>query len=132
MSKHTVLVAAANDLSRRLTVEALELYGHVVVAVEALDEAADILRSGRKVGALVIDLDHGATPDLDGLGLAKLAREIDRRTAVVYTARRPQAVPERLKVRGAPTLRTPFWPHQLTSVLSELRSDRSGLVERAA
>jgi CheY-like chemotaxis protein len=133
----TVLVLAANDLSRRLTVEALELYGHAVLVEDSTDSAAALLKSGRKVSALVVDADHAAlAPDaddeaLDGLALARLAREIDRRVVVVYTARRPQALPEHRKVRGAPTLRTPFWPHQLTSVLAELRSEPRSL-ERAA
>lgn len=120
MSKFTVLLVGPDDLSRRLTAEGLEVYDHVAITADDGDQAAALLRSGRRVHVLVVDADEVGA-DLDGLALARLARDLDRRIMVIYTSRRPQAVPESRKVPGAPTLRTPYWPHQITSVLAELR-----------
>lgn len=124
VGKPIVLIVGFDDLSRRLTAQGLEVYDYPVLVAANCSEAAAILRSGRRIGALVVDVDQTGG-EFDGLALARLAREIDRRTGVVYTSRLPHTISEARKVADAPTLRIPFWPFQLTSVLADLRSDRS-------
>ena len=54
------------------------------------------------------------------LALAKSARAINPKLAVIYTSHMPQRVPEREKVTGAPCLRIPYHPHQLVGVIGQL------------
>jgi CheY-like chemotaxis protein len=114
-----VLLVAADALTRRLTTNALEIYGYEVVAARDGGEAIAMLEAERRIGLVVTEVELGG--DVDGLAVAQAARQADPRMLVIYTARLPQAIPASRKVSAAPTLRWPYHPHQLIGVIAQLR-----------
>ena len=114
-----VLVVAADALTRQLTKNGLEMYGHDVVTARDGSEAIEVLRTERRIGILVTDAELGG--EVDGLAVAQAAREADPRMLVIYTSRFPHMIPANRKVRSAPTLRAPFHPQQILGVISQLR-----------
>jgi CheY-like chemotaxis protein len=114
-----VLLAAADALTRRLTVNGLEMYGYEVVAVRDGAEALELLRTERRIGLVVADIELGG--DIDGLAVAQAARQLDPRMLVIYTARFPHAIEPKRKVSAAPTLRTPYHPQQIVGLIAQLR-----------
>ena len=119
MSQTTVLIVTRDGLTRRLTADGLVVYGHEVLTAPDGEAAVAILRGGQTIDVLVTDvaLGHG----IDGLALARLARDLNRRASVIYTARAPHLVPESQKVSGAPVLRTPYWPQQVAGLITALQ-----------
>ena len=117
-----VLFVASNALTRRDVVRGLESYGHTVITAADGEEALALLDAhGRRIGVLVADADMKG--EVDGLAVAKRARNINPRLSVIYTARLPHVIPSSAQVNGAPLVRTPYHPHQLASVISMLRHD---------
>ncbi len=114
-----VLLVAADGLTRRLTTNGLEIYGYEVLTARDGAEAVALLKSERRIGIVVTDVELGGDPD--GLAVAQAARALDPRMIVIYTSRFPQAIPGHRKVGAAPTVRTPYHPHQLLGVISQLR-----------
>jgi CheY-like chemotaxis protein len=126
-----VLLAAADGLTRRLTTNGLEIYGYEVVTASNGAEAIELLRGDRRIGIVVADVELGG--EVDGLAVAQAARAIDPQMIVIYTARAPQLMPASHKVSAAPALRTPYHPHQLLGVISQLRQGpNAGEVVEAA
>ena len=114
-----VLVVAADALTRQLTINGLEMYGHDVVGARDGTEAMELLRTERRIGVLVTDADLGG--EADGLAVAEAARQLDPRMLVIYTSRFPHLIPAKRKVSAAPTLRSPFHPQQILGIISQLR-----------
>jgi CheY-like chemotaxis protein len=114
-----VLLVAADALTRRLTANGLEMYGYEVVGARDGGEAMDLLRTERRIGLVITDIELGS--DIDGLAVAQAARQADPRMLVIYTSRFPQAIPAKRKVSAAPTLRTPYHPQQIVGLITQLR-----------
>jgi CheY-like chemotaxis protein len=126
-----VLLVAADALTRRLTANGLEMYGYEVVAVSTGGEAIDLLRTERRIGLVVTDVEPGG--DIDGLAVAQAARQIEPRMLVIYTSRFPHAIPAGRKVSAAPTLRSPYHPQQVVGLIAQLRqAGASGEAAEAA
>jgi CheY-like chemotaxis protein len=81
--------------------------------------AVEALQTHRRIDVLVTDAELGG--EVDGLKLARLARDINPKIEVIYTARFPQKLSEQMKVRGAPSIRAPYHPHQIASVIAALK-----------
>jgi DNA-binding NtrC family response regulator len=114
-----VLLVAADALTRRLTMNGLEMYGYEVVSARDGNEAMELLQTERRIAVLVTDIELGE--GADGLAVAQAARQIDPRMHVIYTSRFPHTIPADKKVRAAPTLRTPYHPQQVVGIISQLR-----------
>ena len=133
MASHdrTVLILATDGLTRRLSAESLAVHGYEVVAVGSGEEAVEVLRSvRRRIGVLVTDVE--VSGEHDGLAVARIAREIDGKVGVIFTARSPERVPERGRVSGAPILRTPYHAQQVAGLIGELRQRSPSDLPRAA
>src|SRR5687768_12325907 len=114
-----VLLVADDNVTRRTTSACLETFGYEVISASDGPEAVSALRSDRRIKVVVTDADVGG--DVDGLAVAITARDLNPKIFVIYTAHHPHAIPERRKVRGAPSLRTPYPSHQIVSLIGELR-----------
>ena len=117
-----VLLLAGDELTRRITTTSLEAFGYDVLSTRQAGEAeALLLQPGqRRVDVLVTDADVSDT--VDGLSLGTVARLLNPRVNVIYTARLPHTIPNSRKVEGAPCLRTPYHAHQLVGLIGGLRS----------
>jgi hypothetical protein len=93
-------------------------YDYEVLLTSTVEEAGHLLRTNRRISVLVVDTDLG--PAGAGLSLAKSARVSDPDLRVIYTSRMPFRLRDAEKVSGAPCLRTPYRPHQLAGVISQL------------
>ena len=126
-----VLLVAADGLTRREVAAALEVYGHHVITAAEGREALTLLgQPGSRVATLVVDADLRG--EVDGLAVAKEARRLNPKVAVIYTARLPHAIPAARQVSGAPLIRTPYHPHQLAGVIAMVRQDGRGPALEAA
>ena len=130
----TVLLVAGDGLTRLLTTSGLAMYGYEVRAADTASEALELLRNASgadRFGVLVVDLDLPGDPD--GLAVAKLARAQFPKLMVIYTSRMPQRIPDKQKVAGAPTLRTPYYAQQIAGIIRELQQgSQAAHSERAA
>lgn len=115
----TVLLVASDGLTRQITANGLTMYGYEPFLARDGAEAMRALDGERKIDILVVDADLGG--DVSGLAVAKAARLINPRIDVIYTSRAPYRIPEAAKVKGAPSIRTPFQPQQIVGMISELR-----------
>ena len=115
----TVLLVASDALTRQITANGLVMYGYEPLLARDGTEGLRLLEDGRKVDILVVDADLGGDPT--GLTLAKQARLLHPRIDVFYTSRAPQRIPDAVKVKGAPCIRTPFQPQQIVGMIGELR-----------
>jgi DNA-binding NtrC family response regulator len=93
-------------------------YGLEIITARSVEEAWHLLYTNRRISVLVIDTDLGQADD--GLSLAKDARVSDPDLRVIYTSRMPSRLRDSEKVSGAPYVRTPYRPHQLVGVISQL------------
>jgi CheY-like chemotaxis protein len=114
-----VLLVAGEGLMPAITADGLRIYGYDVLTAPDGAGAVEQVRSQRRLDVLVIDAELAG--EVDGLAAARLAREINPKLDVIYTARVPHLIPERAKVRGAPCLRAPYHPYQIASVISALK-----------
>jgi CheY-like chemotaxis protein len=131
MSKQLVVLHVARDgLTQILTTSGLAIYGYEVVTASDGASAVDLMRAHRRIDVLVTDAELGG--EVDGLKVARGARELHPKIEVIYTARFPQKLSEQMKVRGAPSIRAPYHPHQIASVIAALKhrvvSDEYGQV----
>lgn len=126
-----VLLVAADGLTRREVAASLETYGHhVVTAADGREALLRLGQPGARVATLVVDADLRG--EVDGLQVAKEARRLDPKIAVIYTARLPHTIPAARQVGGAPLIRTPYHAHQLAGVIAMVRQDgRGGALEAA-
>ncbi|MBV9076817.1 MAG: response regulator [Methylobacteriaceae bacterium] len=113
-----VLVVASDGLTRQITANGLVMYGFEAVTARSGTEAMTRLET-EKFDVLLVDADLGG--EVGGLAVAKAARLLQPRIDVIYAARAPNRIPEPVKVKGAPCIRTPFQPQQIVGVISELR-----------
>jgi DNA-binding response OmpR family regulator len=120
-----VLLVPDDPLTGLLTLSRLLAYGYEVLLASDPAEAEGLLEAHRRIGALVVNADLPA-----GRVLAKSARELNPKTAVVYTSRVPHRIPESDKVPGAPCLRVPYHAHQLVGLLGQL-TGRAGADDEA-
>ena len=120
----TVLLVAADGLTRQVTANGLAMYGYETVLARNGQEAVEQLAVQKRVDILVVDAD--IMGETSGLAVAKLARLQYPRIDVIYTARAPYRIPDALKVKGAPCIRNPFQPQQIVGMISELRHRLSG------
>ena len=124
MPRHQVVLLIARDgLLRRVTAAGLETYGYEVVVADDGEQAAEIVRLRTNVTVLVTDADLGGS--VDGLAIARLARDLNPKIEVIYTSRTPHRIDLIALVANAPILRDPYHSHQLVGVLSNLRQRRS-------
>jgi CheY-like chemotaxis protein len=131
MARHqSVLIIARDGLIRKVAASGFETYGYEVMAAEDGVQAAEMLRTNRHITVLVTDADHSGP--MDGLAIARLAREMNPNIDVVYTSRTPQRISLAAMVPGAPMVRDPYHPHQLIGVLSNLRQRSHDLIEPSA
>lgn len=114
-----VLLVAADGLTRLITANGLQMYGYNVLTARNGEEAVALLEANRRIHVLVTDADLGGDPD--GLAIARFARGLHPKIEVIYTGRAPFRIPEALKVKGAPSIRTPFHPQQIVGIISEFR-----------
>ena len=115
----TVLLVASDGLTRQITANGLTMYGYEPFLARNGVEAMALLEGERKMDILVVDADLGG--DVSGLAVAKAARLLNSRIDVIYTSRAPHRLPDAAKVKGAPSIRTPFQPQQIVGMISELR-----------
>jgi DNA-binding NtrC family response regulator len=115
----SVLILAADGLTRQITGNGLAMYGYEPHLARDGSEAMSLLQSERRVDVLVVDADIGG--EVGGLAVAKAARLLHPRIDVIYTSRAPFRIPDAVKVKGAPCIRTPFQPQQIVGMISELR-----------
>ena len=115
----TVLVVASDGFTRQITANGLTMYGYEPLLARDGAEAMKILEDGRRVSVLVVDADMGG--DVSGLAVAKAARLIHPRIDVIYASRAPHRIPDAAKVKGAPSIRTPYQPQQIVGMIGELR-----------
>ncbi len=118
-----VLVLTGDGLTRRTTASCLGTFGFDVLTAANGREATQLLTSERRIAVVIADADLGG--EVSGLVVAKIARDLHPKVSVIYTARFPQAIPERQKVKGAPVLRAPYYAPQLVGLIGELRIQRS-------
>ena len=131
MSKQlVVLLVAADGLTQLITTNGLAIYGYDVLTARDGASAVEQLRTHRRIDVVVTDAELGG--EVSGLSVARIAREVSPKIEVIYTARFPQKLVEKDKVRGAPCIRAPYHPHQIASVISALKhrvtSDELGAV----
>jgi hypothetical protein len=100
------------------TANSLVSYGYEVLLTSTLEEARHLLCTNRRISVLVIDADLGLAGA--GLSLAREGRVSDPDLKVIYTSRMPFRLRDAEKVSGAPCLCTPYRPHQLAGVISQL------------
>jgi CheY-like chemotaxis protein len=130
MARHqTVLLVAADGLIRNVTTAGLAIYGYEVLTASNGQQAADMLRANKHLTLLVTDADLSG--EIDGLAVARLAREVNPNIEVIYTSRIPHRIPPMAKVTNAPTLRDPYHPHQLVGVISHLRNRSPETIDRS-
>lgn len=125
------LFVAGDGLNRTVAKSWLEMYGFI--AVTACDglEAAAILRSDPNFAALVVDAERGG--EIDGLEVARIARDLNPSIGVLYTARHLHALPASALVDDALCLRSPHRPEQMIALLEELcQSGRTQAVNAEA
>ena len=103
-----VLLVAGEGLMPKITAEGLAIHGYDVLTAADGAEAVEQVRSLRRLDVLVVDAELGGP--VDGLSAARLARELNPKLEVIYTARAPHLIPERTKVSGAPCIRAPYHP----------------------
>lgn len=115
----TVLLVASDGLTRQITANGLNMYGYEPLLAKNGAEALTALEGERRIDILVVDADIGG--DVSGLAVAKAARAVNPRMDVIYTSRAPYRIPEAAKVKGAPSIRTPYQPQQIVGMISELR-----------
>ncbi len=116
-----VLVLAADAMTRRATASGLQIYDYDVLTARTGDEAAALIREhGRRLSVMIADADV-RSGDIDGLEAAKLARTLNPKVSVIYTARMPHTIPATRKVSGAPVLRTPYFAQQIIGIIANLR-----------
>jgi CheY-like chemotaxis protein len=116
---HKVLLVASGGLIRNVRVAGLEVQGYEVIVASSGRQAAEMLRANGAITVLITDADLGG--EIDGLAVARLARETMPSVDVIYTSRMPHRITHAEKVSGAPTIRDPYHSHQLVAVLSHLR-----------
>src|SRR5215213_137446 len=118
IAKQTLVLLVPGDrLTGVLTESGLQGFGYDVLVASSPEEASDLLRTTSRIDVLVVDAD---LPNTAGLALAKAARSLNAKYKVVYTSRNPFQIPDREKVGGAPWLRTPYHPHRLAALISNL------------
>lgn len=115
----TVLLVAPDGFTRQITANGLAMYGYDPLLARDGAEAVALLNGERRVDVLIVDAEMGG--DVGGMAVAKAARLINARIDVIYTARMPFRIPEAAKVKGAPSIRTPYQPQQIVGMISELR-----------
>ena len=115
----TVLVLASDGLTRQITGNGLAMYGYDPLLARDGVEAMATLQSERRIDVLVVDADLGG--EIGGLAVAQAARQLHPRIDVIYTSRAPYRIPDAVKVKGAPCIRTPYQPQQIVGMISELR-----------
>lgn len=115
----TVLLVGSDGLTRQITANGLNMYGYEPLLARDGQDAMAVLNGERKIDILVVDADLGG--EITGLAVAKAARLLNPRTDVIYTSRAPYRIPEGGKVKGAPSIRTPYQPQQIVGMISELR-----------
>ncbi|WP_375461373.1 response regulator [uncultured Enterovirga sp.] len=120
----TVLLVASDGLTRQITANGLNMYGYEPLLAKDGAEAMAALSGDRRIDILVVDADIGG--EVSGLAVAKAARVVNPRMDVIYTSRMPFRIPEAGKVKGAPSIRTPYQPQQIVGMISELRHRGSG------
>ncbi|ACL63231.1 histidine kinase [Methylobacterium nodulans] len=128
-----VLLLTGDELTQRVSASCLETFGFTVVSTRRAGEAEKLLReqeTGRKIDVLVTDTD--VRDAIDGLSLGRVARLLNPKMHVIYTARFPHAIPVAKRVDGAPCLRTPYHGHQLAAVINGLRSSSAPDLKRHA
>jgi DNA-binding NtrC family response regulator len=113
-----VLLVPPDRLTGMTTSNHLAGYGLEIITASSVEEAWHLLYTNRRISVLVIDTDLGQADD--GLSLAKDARVSDPDLRVIYTSRMPSRLRDSEKVSGAPCVRTPYRPHQLIGVISQL------------
>lgn len=115
----TVLLVASDGLTRQITANGLAMYGYETLLAKDGVEAMGAITAGGRIDILVVDADLAG--DIPGLEVAKAARLRHPRVDVIYTSRMPFRIPEAAKVKGAPSIRTPYQPQQIVGMISELR-----------
>lgn len=124
----TVLLVASDGLTRQITANGLAMYGYDTILTKDGIEAMTAITSGDRIDILVVDADLGG--EIPGLEVAKAARLRHPRIDVIYTSRMPYRIPEAGKVKGAPSIRTPYQPQQIVGMISELRHRGSSEEDR--
>ena len=114
-----VLLVASDGFTRQITSNGLAMYGYEPLLARDGAEAMKFIDGKDRIDVLVVDADIGG--DISGLAVAKAARLANPRIDVIYTSRMPYRIPEAGKVKGAPSIRTPYQPQQIVGMISELR-----------
>ncbi len=115
----SVLIVAADSLTRQVTASGLNMYGYEPMTARDGQTALEMLGAERRIDVLVVDADlEGET---SGLAVARQARVLHPRIDVIYASRMPHRIPDAAKVKGAPSIRSPFQPQQIVGIISELR-----------
>ena len=113
----TVLLVCEDRSQLFMAGDSLRMYGYDVVPTGNQAEAVEQLRSSLRPSVLVTDV----SATLDGLMLARTARELRPRAHVIYTARMPHAVSVKGRVSGALLVRSPYRPAQIAALIAELQ-----------
>lgn len=128
-----VLLLASDELTRRVTADCLARSDLAVFSTCSAIEADQWLRTQQRASIVdVVVSDTDVHDETDGLSLCLLARKLDRKIGVIYTARFPHRIPPEQRIKDAPCLRTPYPALQLVSVINTLRSSAGNESRRNA
>lgn len=113
MAERRVLLVEDEPLLREMMAEVLSEAGFEVTATCTGDEAAILIADGQKVDVLLTDVSMPG--QIDGLGLAALAREVHPRLPVVFVSGRLENAVDAHRLSG-PTVFIAK-PYRITALL---------------
>jgi CheY-like chemotaxis protein len=104
-----VLLLSRDGWARRASESCLSVCGFDVLTASDGSEAIALFGDYRRIEILVADAELAG--DIDGLGVAQLARERNPKIEIIYTAEAPHRVPRSRMVPAAVLRKWPgFWP----------------------
>ena len=113
-----VLFIASDGLTRSIVGGWFEMYGYEATTACDGAEAAALLRADQDFAVLIVEAERGG--EIDGLAVAKLARNLNPEIGVIYTARAPDSLQKSAMVSEALCLRLPHRPEQMMALVKQL------------
>ena len=119
-----VLFVAGDGLTRSFVGGWLEMYGYEATTACDGAEAAALLKSDQDFAVLIVEAERGG--EIDGLAVARIARNLNPDIGVLYTARTPHALQKSAMVSDALCLQLPHRPEQMLALLKRLSQSPPG------
>jgi CheY-like chemotaxis protein len=124
-----VLILSPDGLTRRTSESGLTVCGFDVLTASDGAEAVMLFDHYRRIDVLVTDAEMAG--EIDGLSVARIARERNPKVEIIYTAQIPHRLPRSRLIEGAPCLRSPYAVQQIAAVISNLVGGRRASAEAA-